>query len=120
MASLYSSTGLRQHAKDAAALVTKALSLVAESDAAGLAAVKPQAVAAVTTFIQLPDAFTCDFAELPAVQALAKDAQHAGLSKLLAALLAGDMQARCSGYDVAVARSCAHACLRRCLKQELP
>lgn len=93
LAALLSLVGGKVHIKDSSSLVTRALGLVTANDTAGLTAMKPHAVAAITTFVQMPDAFQCDFADLAVVKSLEKDAQHAPLYKLLFALLAGDIQA---------------------------
>ncbi|GBF95695.1 eukaryotic translation initiation factor 3 subunit M [Raphidocelis subcapitata] len=74
-------------------LATDALALVGAGDAAGLAAAKAAALQAVKDWIAAPDNFTCDFTGLPAVAQLEKDAAGAPFTKLLAALLEGDMAA---------------------------
>lgn len=92
IATLHTAVGGKPHLKASASLVVRALGMIPGNDAAGLTAVKPHAVAAITAFLQLPDAFQCDFAHLAVVKSLEKDAQHAPLHALLSALLSGDIR----------------------------
>eukprot|EP00195_Chlamydomonas_chlamydogama_P009753 CAMPEP_0202900434 /NCGR_PEP_ID=MMETSP1392-20130828/11639_1 /ASSEMBLY_ACC=CAM_ASM_000868 /TAXON_ID=225041 /ORGANISM="Chlamydomonas chlamydogama, Strain SAG 11-48b" /LENGTH=420 /DNA_ID=CAMNT_0049586817 /DNA_START=80 /DNA_END=1342 /DNA_ORIENTATION=- len=74
-------------------LISLALALAAEGDAAALAALKPHAVSALQEFLRSSTTYQCDLAELPAVRQLSSDSQYAPLYKLLVASLSGDITA---------------------------
>ncbi|MEW5305819.1 MAG: hypothetical protein WDW36_008336 [Sanguina aurantia] len=72
-------------------LITLALNLTPESDAAALAAIRPHAATAAGDFIRSPYIYQCDLTEAPAVRQLATDPAYSGLHKLLTVMLAGDI-----------------------------
>lgn len=72
-------------------LMTSALVLGKEGDAAALNALKPHAVAAVSDFIRHPAIYQADFADTPAIRQLANDKALAPLHALFVAMLSGNM-----------------------------
>eukprot|EP00877_Chromochloris_zofingiensis_P013134 jgi/Chrzof1/8074/UNPLg00119.t1 len=91
LASLMKVVGDRASIKEYLKLLTSAMAIINANDAADLTRVKPMAIQAIQEFIRSPDIFQCDFWELPAVQQLSKDPQHAPLLQLLELMLAGDL-----------------------------
>ncbi|KAF8059143.1 eukaryotic translation initiation factor 3 subunit M [Scenedesmus sp. PABB004] len=89
LASLMKVVGDRAAGKEYLRLLGAALALA--TDGADLAKVKPFAAEAVKAFVRSPDAFQCDFWELPAVTQLGRDAATAPLLQLLDTMLRGDL-----------------------------
>mmetsp|Transcript_24564 Transcript_24564/g.66988 ORF Transcript_24564/g.66988 Transcript_24564/m.66988 type:complete len:424 (+) Transcript_24564:62-1333(+) len=81
----------RASVKEYIRLVTAALALCQENDSAAITQLRPLAVAAVTDFIRSPSIYQADFADSPAVKALAKDKAVAPIYSLFTATLSGDL-----------------------------